>query len=135
VHTPWWCWATRHGAGCSAATRASSAGASGPLAVGTSMPQNSPRKPTAAQIKKLRSRAWFDNPDNPDMTAIYLERYMNYGLTRDELRSGKPIIGIAQSGSPPDHSSPSRLAIAAAGACAAVVPSGRPHTARSCCSN
>jgi dihydroxy-acid dehydratase len=58
-----------------------------------------PRKPTAAQIKKLRSRQWFDNPANPDMTAIYLERYMNYGLTREELSSGKPIIGIAQSGS------------------------------------
>ena len=57
------------------------------------------RKPTAAQIKKLRSRQWFDNPDNPDMTALYLERYMNYGLTREELSSGKPIIGIAQSGS------------------------------------
>ena len=48
---------------------------------------------------KLRSRQWFDNPDNPDMTALYLERYMNYGLTREELQSGKPIIGIAQSGS------------------------------------
>jgi dihydroxy-acid dehydratase len=57
------------------------------------------KKPTASQIKKLRSRKWFDNPDNPDMTAIYLERYMNYGLTREELSSGKPIIGIAQSGS------------------------------------
>ena len=57
------------------------------------------KKPTAAQIKKLRSRQWFDNPDNPDMTALYLERYMNYGLTREELQSGKPIIGIAQSGS------------------------------------
>src|ERR1043166_4155410 len=57
------------------------------------------KKPTAAQIKKLRSRQWFDNPDNPDMTALYLERYMNYGLTREELSSGKPIIGIAQSGS------------------------------------
>ena len=49
---------------------------------------------------KLRSRAWFDNPDNPGMTALYLERIMNYGLTLDELRnSGKPIIGIAQTGS------------------------------------
>ncbi len=57
------------------------------------------KKPTAAQIKKLRSRQWFANPDNPDMTAIYLERYMNYGLSREELSSGKPIIGIAQSGS------------------------------------
>jgi dihydroxy-acid dehydratase len=55
--------------------------------------------PTPEQIKKLRSRAWFDNPANTDMTAIYLERYMNYGLTREELSSGKPIIGIAQSGS------------------------------------
>ncbi len=50
-------------------------------------------------MKKLRSRAWFDNPDNPDMTALYLERYMNYGITREELQSGKPIIGIAQTGS------------------------------------
>jgi dihydroxy-acid dehydratase len=57
------------------------------------------RKPTAAQIAKLRSRKWFDNPDNPDMTALYLERQLNYGLTREELQSGKPIIGIAQTGS------------------------------------
>jgi dihydroxy-acid dehydratase len=49
--------------------------------------------------RKLRSRAWFDNPENPDMTALYLERYINYGLTREELQSGKPIIGIAQTGS------------------------------------
>ena len=47
----------------------------------------------------LRSRAWFDNPANPDMTALYLERYLNYGLSREELQSGKPIIGIAQTGS------------------------------------
>jgi dihydroxy-acid dehydratase len=47
----------------------------------------------------LRSRKWFNNPDNPEMTALYLERYLNYGLTRDELQSGKPIIGIAQTGS------------------------------------
>jgi dihydroxy-acid dehydratase len=50
-------------------------------------------------MTKLRSREWFDNPDNPDMTALYLERYMNYGITREELQSGKPIIGIAQTGS------------------------------------
>ena len=62
-------------------------------------PMANGKKPTPAQIKKLRSRQWFDNPDNPDMTALYLERYMNYGLTREELSSGKPIIGIAQSGS------------------------------------
>jgi len=49
--------------------------------------------------KKLRSQAWFDNPDNPGMTALYLERYLNFGLTREELQSGKPIIGIAQTGS------------------------------------
>ena len=49
--------------------------------------------------KPLRSRAWFDNPANPDMTALYLERYLNFGLTRGELQSGKPIIGIAQTGS------------------------------------
>lgn len=48
---------------------------------------------------KLRSQAWFDNPDNPGMTALYIERYMNFGLTRDELQSGRPIIGIAQTGS------------------------------------
>ena len=47
----------------------------------------------------MRSRAWFDNPSNPDMTALYLERYLNFGLTREELQSGKPIIGIAQTGS------------------------------------
>jgi dihydroxy-acid dehydratase len=48
---------------------------------------------------KLRSRAWFDNPDNVDMTALYLERYLNFGLSLEELQSGKPIIGIAQTGS------------------------------------
>ena len=49
---------------------------------------------------KLRSRAWFDNADNPGMTALYLERMMIYGLTLDELRnSGRPVIGIAQTGS------------------------------------
>ena len=47
---------------------------------------------------KLRSQLWFDNPDNPGMTALYIERYLNFGLTPGELRSGKPIIGIAQTG-------------------------------------
>ena len=51
-----------------------------------------------AAKRRLRSQEWFDNPANPDMTALYLERYMNYGLTLDELQSGKPIIGIAQTG-------------------------------------
>ncbi len=50
-------------------------------------------------IDDLRSRKWFMNPDNLEMTALYLERYLNYGLTRDELQSGKPIIAIAQTGS------------------------------------
>jgi dihydroxy-acid dehydratase len=49
--------------------------------------------------KKLRSQQWFDNPKEPGLTALYLEKYLNYGLTRKELQSGKPIIGIAQSGS------------------------------------
>jgi dihydroxy-acid dehydratase len=48
---------------------------------------------------RLRSQLWFDNPDDPDMTALYIERYLNWGLTREELQSGKPLIGIAQSGS------------------------------------
>ena len=54
---------------------------------------------TDQPAKALRSRAWFDNPANPDMTALYLERYLNYGISREELQSGKPIIGIAQTGS------------------------------------
>ncbi len=56
-----------------------------------------PGKKDAAQ--RLRSREWFDDPSNPDMTALYLERYMNFGLSLEELQSGKPIIGIAQTGS------------------------------------
>jgi len=53
------------------------------------------RKP----VRPFRSREWFDAPDRPDMTALYLERYMNDAFTREELRSGKPIVGISQSGS------------------------------------
>ncbi|MFP5078334.1 IlvD/Edd family dehydratase [Rhizobium sp. YIM 134829] len=49
--------------------------------------------------RRLRSQDWFDNPDHIDMTALYLERFMNYGVTPEELRAGRPIIGIAQSGS------------------------------------
>jgi len=56
------------------------------------MTQNTPKAP-------LRSRAWFDNPASPDMTALYLERYLNYGLSMEELQSDRPIIGIAQTGS------------------------------------
>jgi len=48
---------------------------------------------------RLRSRGWFDDPADPVMTALYLERYLNFGLTREELQSGRPIIGIAQTGS------------------------------------
>src|SRR5512135_3733817 len=57
------------------------------------------KPPTGVTRRKLRSGEWFNNPHNPGMTALYLERYMNYGLTREELQAGKPIIGIAQSGS------------------------------------
>ena len=52
-----------------------------------------------ADSSPLRSRAWFDDPDNADMTALYLERYMNFGLTLQEFQSGRPIVGIAQTGS------------------------------------
>src|SRR5438445_7155723 len=55
--------------------------------------------PQAPRRRELRSQLWFDNPDNPGMTALYLERYLNDGLTLAELNSGKPIIGIAQTGS------------------------------------
>src|ERR1035438_3508653 len=57
------------------------------------------REPSQSRSRRLRSQLWFDNPDNPGMTALYLERYLNYGLTKQELTSGKPIIGIAQTGS------------------------------------
>ena len=53
----------------------------------------------AKSARRLRSQAWFDDPTNPDVTAGYLERYLNFGFTREELQSGKPIIGIAQTGS------------------------------------
>src|SRR3546814_2615818 len=54
---------------------------------------STPEQPT------LRSRRWFNNSADPGMTAMYVERYTNYGITREELQSGKPIIGIAQTGS------------------------------------
>lgn len=53
----------------------------------------------SASPRRLRSQAWFDNPANADMTALYLERYLNFGLSQTELQSGRPIIGIAQTGS------------------------------------
>ncbi len=56
-------------------------------------------RPKKGDPSSLRSRQWFKNPDNPDMTALYIERYMNWGISREELQAGKPIIGIAQSGS------------------------------------
>ncbi len=49
--------------------------------------------------RRLRSQQWFNNPDNIEMNALYIERFLNYGLTREELQSGRPIIGIAQTGS------------------------------------
>lgn len=57
-----------------------------------------PRK-KSTPARTLRSRAWFDNPANADMTALYLERTMNFGISLEELQSGRPMIGIAQSGS------------------------------------
>jgi dihydroxy-acid dehydratase len=62
-------------------------------------PKSAPKAPRKSAPLKLRSQAWFDNPDNADMTALYLERTMNFGLGFDELQSGRPIIGIAQTGS------------------------------------
>ena len=53
----------------------------------------------SASGTRLRSRLWFHDPGDPDNTAIHIERYMNFGITREELQSGSPIIGIAQSGS------------------------------------
>src|SRR5690348_10363133 len=61
--------------------------------------QKPQQKPEHKSQDRLRSQLWFDNPHNPGMTALYLERYLNYGLTRAELTSGRPIIGIAQTGS------------------------------------
>lgn len=52
---------------------------------------------TPKHLQRRRSEAWFNDPSNPGMTAIYLERFLNYGLTLGELRSGRPMIGIAQS--------------------------------------
>src|SRR3954463_13261103 len=55
--------------------------------------------PAGPGDRRLRSQEWFQNPDNVGMTALYIERYMNWGLTRQELQSGRPVIGIAQTGS------------------------------------
>jgi dihydroxy-acid dehydratase len=49
--------------------------------------------------RPLRSRAWFDNPTSPDLTALYIEKYLNYGLSLEELQGDRPIVGIAQTGS------------------------------------
>ncbi|MBM3727903.1 MAG: dihydroxy-acid dehydratase family protein [Acidobacteria bacterium] len=56
------------------------------------------KDPKSECAGRLRSRCWFDNPHNIGMTSVYIERYLNYGITREELISGKPIIGIAQTG-------------------------------------
>jgi dihydroxy-acid dehydratase len=61
--------------------------------------EKSPGGPTSRSATGLRSRSWFDDPSNPDMTALYVERYTNFGISVEELQSDKPIIGIAQSGS------------------------------------
>jgi len=52
----------------------------------------------AAERKRMRSEIWFNDPDEPAETAVYLERFGNYGITRGELQSGRPIIGIASAG-------------------------------------
>ncbi|NBO90152.1 MAG: dihydroxy-acid dehydratase, partial [Betaproteobacteria bacterium] len=72
-----------------------------PKSAKTSKTAKTSKSTTRTRLKpsQLRSRAWFDNPANADMTALYLERTMNYGLSFDELQSGRPVIGIAQSGS------------------------------------
>ena len=74
---------------------------SSPKSAKTSKTSKAVKSTTRQRLKpsQLRSRAWFDNPANADMTALYLERTMNYGLSFDELQSGRPVIGIAQSGS------------------------------------
>ena len=89
------------------------------------MKNNDNKTATNGKGRKLRSLEWFDNPHNPGMTALYLERYLNYGLTREELQSGKPIIGIAQTGndlSPVQPASPRTGAPGARGH-----PRGRRH--------
>src|SRR5512138_3816619 len=62
------------------------------------MKKSDNKTPTNGKGRRLRSLEWFDNPHNPGMTALYIERYLNYGFSREELQSGKPIIGIAQTG-------------------------------------
>lgn len=70
------------------------------LAAAKTAPAEAEAEAEAKTRKPFRSTRWFNNPDNTGMTAVYIERYLNYGLTRDELMdSSKPIIGIAQSGS------------------------------------
>ncbi|CUU19332.1 dihydroxy-acid dehydratase [Bradyrhizobium sp. JR7.2] len=64
----------------------------------TKKPTNGHAPASNGARRHLRSQEWFNNPHNPGMTALYMERYLNYGLTRAELQSGKPIIGIAQTG-------------------------------------
>lgn len=56
-------------------------------------------KSSTGQRRKLRSEDWFSNDQQPELSVLYLDRYLNYGLTTEELSSKRPIIGIAQSGS------------------------------------
>jgi dihydroxy-acid dehydratase len=70
-----------------------------PKATKATKAPRSAKSTTTTASQRLRSQAWFDNPANADMTALYLERTMNFGLSFDELQSGRPIIGIAQTGS------------------------------------
>ena len=57
------------------------------------------KKSKPGRARPLRSQFWFNNPDDPHATALYFERYLNFGYTREEISSGRPIIGIAQTGS------------------------------------
>jgi len=56
------------------------------------------KQPAPDEKQPLRSQLWFSQPGDPGMTSLYVERYMNWGLSREELQSGRPLIGIAQSG-------------------------------------
>jgi xylonate dehydratase len=71
------------------------------------------RRGLLERARKLRSRSWFDDPTNPDMTALYVERYTNFGISVEELQSDKPIIGIAQTGSDLSPCNRHHLALAA----------------------
>ncbi len=73
-------------------------GADGGIELSAARDRDSTERHDPHPARPFRSREWFAAPGRADMAALYLERFMNYGLTPDELRSGKPIIGIAPVG-------------------------------------